>query len=162
MLKLLIIILAIFTAIACSTISENPKPLEKEIESQVSFGGNRILATSESMIEKREIVVGACWDYINAVYNRAGYTHNKRSTVLKSKLQGPYLNADLVRPGDWLYFVNHSYRGVEHSAIFVKWTDKTKKEALMVTYVGQKKKRPGTYKKYILSNIYNIVRPKEN
>lgn len=164
MLKFFLIIVVIFTAISCSTISQNPgleNTQDNEVESKIPVRGNRILATSEAMIEKREVVVGACWDYINTVYNRAGYSKKERVTIYKSKLKGPYASADLVLPGDWLYFVNHSYHGIEHSAIFVRWTNKEKKEALMVTYAGQKKKKPATYQKYVLTNIYNIIRPKE-
>lgn len=121
-----------------------------------------ILTTSREMIEKKEVVVGGCWDFINAVYNRAGYPEAERDVVFKSKLKGPYLKEDEIETGDWLYFVNHTYHDIEHSAIFVAWTNKEKKEALMVNYVGEKKKKPPFYKKFILDKVYNIIRPRDS
>lgn len=140
---------------------ENLESLEEILdraEANSSFGGRRILEASRSMISNQEIVVGGCWDYINTVYDRAGYSSNQRVTTFKSKFKGPYVKEDPIKPGDWLYFVNHSYSGTEHSAIFVVWTDEEKKEALMVSYVGGNQKKPAIYKKYNLNNIYNIIR----
>ena len=113
------------------------------------------------MISSQEIVIGGCWDYINEVYNRAGFTSKNRFTAYKSKFKGPYYNSDKILPGDWLYFVNHSYKDIEHSAIFVKWLDKDKKIALMVNYLGERKKVPATYKEFHLDKVYNVIRAKE-
>lgn len=143
---------------------ENLDTLEEildQAEGNASIDGRRVLEASRSMISNQEIIVGGCWDYINAVYDRAGYRANLRVTIFKSKLQGPYVKTDRIEAGDWLYFVNHSYSGTEHSAIFVVWTDKEKKIALMISYVGGKQKKPAFYKKYNLSNIYNIIRAQE-
>ena len=67
----------------------------------------------------------------------------------------------MIEAGDWLYFVNHSFSESEHSAIFVTWLDEDRKEALMVNYIGGSKKRPGTYKRFIIDEVYNIIRAKE-
>lgn len=112
------------------------------------------------MISSQEIVIGGCWDYINEVYNRAGFDSKNRFTAFKSKFKGPYYDPDKILPGDWLYFVNHSYKDIEHSAIFVKWLDKDKNIALMVNYLGEKKKVPATYKEFHLDKVYNVIRPK--
>lgn len=164
--KILKILLVLATVISCASSSKDPKienveNILEHAERTASFGGRRILEVSRSMIANQEIIVGACWDYINTVYVRAGYSADQRVTIFKSKLQGPYIQTDLVEPGDWLYFVNHSYRETEHSAIFVGWTDEEKKEALMISYVGGNKKKPATYKKYILTNIYNVIRTQD-
>lgn len=153
MIKILTILFILFGVISCSSISKN--------EFNATNAGKKILEISQSMIDKKEIIVGGCWDYINKVYERAGYSVDQRRTVFKSKFQGPYLSADLIEPGDWLYFVNHSFSDTEHSAIFVAWTDKERREALMVSYVGGKQKKPGLYKKFILDNIYNIIRARD-
>lgn len=113
------------------------------------------------MIEKQEIIVGGCWNYINSVFLRAGFGDKQRETIFKSKLQGPYLQDDIIEAGDWLYFVNHTYHDTEHSAIFVAWTNKDKKEALMVNYVGEKKKKPAFYKKFVLDKVYNLIRARD-
>lgn len=155
--KILTIFLILATIVSCSSISKDP--LIDRAESNASLGGRRILEASRAMIANREIIVGGCWDYINTVYQRAGYSANQRDTIFKSKLQGPYLQTERILPGDWLYFVNHSYGDTEHSAIFVAWIDEEKKSALMVSYVGGNQKKPAFYKKYILNNIYNVIRP---
>jgi hypothetical protein len=112
------------------------------------------------MIEAEEVVIGSCWDYINTVYERAGYPQRSRVTVYKSKQPGPYTEIEVITPGDWLYFINHSYNDVEHSAIFVDWIDYDSKVALTIAYSGGNKNVPGRYKTYELSSVYNIMRPK--
>jgi hypothetical protein len=121
--------------------------------------GKEILITSRKMITDRKIVRGSCWDYINAVYNKAQYPANKRVTALKSKIVGPFADVSVIRPGDWLYFINHSYSERDHSGIFVEWINMDKKTAVVMSYVGGRKKTPATYKKYSLRNVYYIIRP---
>lgn len=130
-------------------------------ENEASPSGRKVLEVSREMIANQDIFKGACWDYINAVYDRAGYSAKLRNTIFKSKFQGPYVNPDMIQAGDWLYFVNHSFNESEHSAIFVAWIDEDRHEALMVNYVGGNKKKPGTYKRFILDEVYNILRAKE-
>ena len=169
-IKTLTTLLILTNFISCASASRVPKkypkvetPLSIEeildaAETNSSLGGRKILEASRSMISNQEIIPGACWNYINSVYNRAGYTSNQRVIIFKSKLQGPYINTDRIEAGDWLYFVNHSYGEIEHSAIFVAWTDEEKKIALMVSYAGGNQKKPAIYKEYTLSNIYNVIR----
>lgn len=150
-----LIALALISCASQNTIIQN--------ENQSSQNGaEKILDISDTMISNKEIFIGGCWDYINEVYNRAGFNSIHRLIIYKSKFSGPYYDTDNVLPGDWLYFVNHSYRDIEHSAIFVKWLDKDKKIALMVNYLGEKKKVPATYKEFHLDKVYNVIRPKSD
>ena len=132
-------------------------------ENNADSDGRNILAMGRMMtVEKKEIVRGSCWDYSNAVYNRSGYPNTKanRHTVFKgTKKQGPYADPKMIRPGDWLYYVNHSYGDIEHSAIFVKWIDYRERTALMLSYGGEKRNEPARYLPYDISHVYQITRP---
>jgi hypothetical protein len=130
-----------------------------EAEKAASPSGLAILQNARTMIRNQEIVVGSCWDFINAAYNRAGAVGKKRITVFKGVQAGPYADIALFQPGDWLYFINHSYGDVEHSSVFVGWIDYETKEALMISYAGGDRKEPARYKAYDLSSVYNIMRP---
>ncbi len=141
--------------------SESMEEILDRAEESATVGGRKILETSRLMIANQEVIVGGCWNYINAAYDRAGYPSSQRATVFKSKIQGPYVQSESIQAGDWLYFVNHSYNDIEHSAIFVAWIDEEKKEAWMVNYVGEKHKKPATYKKFKIDQIYNIIRTKD-
>lgn len=144
-----------------STVSKI-KDLEKILnrsEEQASPQAKSILATGRSMINDGEILVGSCWDYINAVYNRADFPLNKRKTIMKSKKKGPFAKIDRIEPGDWLYYINHSYSRVEHSGVFIGWINRDKKKAVVMSYQGGKNKTPATYKIYDLKNVYHIIRP---
>ena len=165
--KILTILLILTSFISCASASKDPNKSAKidnieeildRAEANSSFGAKRILEVSRSMILNHEILIGGCWNYINTVYDRAGYSSGQRVTIFKSKLQGPYVKADRIESGDWLYFVNHAYGDTEHSAIFVAWINEEKKEALMVSYIGENQKKPGKYIKYTLTNVYNIIR----
>jgi hypothetical protein len=81
---------------------------------------------------------------------------------LKGKINGPFADISLIRPGDWLYFINYSFSEVDHSGIFVEWTNIEKKYAVILSYQGGKNKSPATYKIYDLKNVYYIIRPKPN
>jgi hypothetical protein len=139
---------------------QNLEAILDHAEEEATLEGKVILTTSREMISKKEIIRGSCWDYINGVYNRAGYPANKRMTALKSKIIGPFADISLIRPGDWLYFINHSYSEVDHSGIFVEWMNMEEKTAVVMSYIGGKKKAPATYKIYDLKNVYYIMRPK--
>ncbi|MCI5221629.1 MAG: hypothetical protein D3924_02845 [Candidatus Electrothrix sp. AR4] len=122
-----------------------------------------VLRTGRKMtLENKEIIRGGCWDYVNSVYLRAGYPSGKRKVIFKgSKDKGPYANAALIQPGDWLYYINHWYRGIGHSAIFVDWIDLDKKQGLMLSYGGEGRREPARYMAYDLNNVYNITRPRK-
>jgi hypothetical protein len=131
-------------------------------ERNASIAGSRILATARTMMVDRDLVVGSCWDYANAVFNRAGHP-NKRGLRTRafsgSRKKRRFANASLIRPGDWLYYVNHSYSDVSHSAIFVAWLDRRRRHALMITYRGAKRRVPGVLDDYDLRSVFRIIRP---
>ena len=166
MIKHLTILSFLIFITACS--SQPQKVRSQKVEAMVTTAeknttdvGKKIIETSKTMIDDNEIIVGGCWNYIDSVFSRAGYTPKKRVTVYKSKYKGPYLKEDLIQPGDWLYYVNHSYGRSEHSGIFIGWVDKSKKEALMVSYPGEKRREPASFKTYNLKNIYNVIRAQD-
>ena len=132
-----------------------------QAENKADSVGRLILFKGREMtVINAEILPGGCWDYINHVYNRAGFPTNKRKNIYRSVKAGPYADVELIQYGDWLYYVNHSYGGVEHSAIFVDWVDKENKQALMLSYGGEKRQQPARYLVYDLSSVYQIVRGK--
>lgn len=137
---------------------ENLEEILNLAEDNASVIGRKILETSRIMIANEEIILGSCWDYIDGTYDRAGFPERNRKTVFKSKLIGPYVLEAQIEPGDWLYFINHSYGDVEHSGVFVAWTNLEKKEALVMSYPGGNQAKPARYKKYDLSSVYNIIR----
>ncbi len=130
-------------------------------EAAAEPAGRQVLATARDLIDREVVVVrGSCWDYANAVFERAGFAAGRaRQTVFRGGKKGPYADLDQVRPGDWLYYVNHSYGEVPHSAIFVDWEDREAGLGLMISYVGAKRRRPGRYQVYDLRSVYRIVRP---
>ncbi len=133
-------------------------------ERSASPGGRAVLATGRQMtLVEREILPGGCWDYANEVYNRAGHPGRggRRSVFKGSKERGPYATPAQIRPGDFLYYINHSYGDIEHSAIFVAWLDIDSRRALMLSYAGEQRREPARYKSYDLSHVYRIVRPVE-
>jgi hypothetical protein len=113
-----------------------------EAEKNASPDGLRILQTGRMMVQ-----------------DHAGYTGKKITTPFASVLAGPFADISTIQPGDWLYFINHSYGDVEHSGVFLLWTDLLQKQALILSYVGGNNVVPGRYSTYDLSNVYNIMRP---
>ncbi len=123
--------------------------------------GRKILFMGRKMtLIDKEIIPGGCWDYANEVYNRAGYPNKakKRQTIFKSAKKGPYADISIIQPGDFLYYINHSYGDIEHSAIFVDWVDYNNKEALMLSYGGENRQEPARYRSYDLSSVYRVIR----
>nr|WP_317199233.1 hypothetical protein [uncultured Psychrobacter sp.] len=133
-------------------------PLLSLAETQSSSAAREVISTARKMaLNERTIVQGGCWDYLDAVFKRAGVT---RDTVHKGKYgQGPYAASHEIKAGDWLYYINHGYNGVEHSGLFVGWTDEAAKEALILSYAGENRREPARYRVYDLSNVYQIMRP---
>lgn len=131
-----------------------------EAEDKASVSGRKILENARMMINNQEIVLGSCWDYINAIYDRSVFPSRERKTIFKSKLPGPYADINQIQGGDWLYFINHSYNDVEHSSIFVAWIDYEAKIGLMISYAGGNQAKPARYKTYDLRSVYNIIRPR--
>jgi hypothetical protein len=121
-----------------------------------------ILQTGREMtLDEQVIIRGGCWGYIDAVFTRAGFPRDQRRVVFKGTLRrGPYADIDTLRPGDWVYHINHSYHGIEHSGIFVKWLDQESAIGLLLSYRGENSNKPARYRGYDLSNVYTITRAK--
>jgi hypothetical protein len=60
-----------------------------------------------------------------------------------------------------VFFINHSYNDVTHSAIFVAWVDERARVALMVSYPGGNRDAPGRFSDYELTNVYQLVRMRD-
>lgn len=133
-------------------------PLLSQAELQSSTAAREVISTARTMaLSERTIIQGGCWDYLNAVFKRAGVT---RDTVHKGVYRrGPYADSSEIQVGDWLYYINHGYRGIEHSGLFVGWVDESAKQALILSYAGESRREPARYKVYDLSNVYQIMRP---
>lgn len=133
-------------------------PLLSSAEMQSNMAAREVVSTARKMaLNERAIIQGGCWDYLDAVFKRAGVT---RDTVHKGTYgQGPYANSSEIEVGDWLYYINHGYNGVEHSGLFVGWVDKRAKQALILSYAGENRREPARYRVYDLSNVYQIMRP---
>ncbi len=175
MRSFLSLILLLLTVSSCSSIGRKSKDshlsdldskgkirdLEKILtsaEEKATPEGKTILSTGRVMVENRKVVRGSCWDYANAVYNQSGIKADQRVTPLKSKIDGPYADLSTIQAGDWLYFINYSFKESDHSGIFVDWTDTEKNRAVVLSYVGGKKKKPGSYRIYDLRHVYYIIR----
>lgn len=130
-----------------------------QAERRAQPSGRKILARARIMtVNNKEILPGSCWDYVNAAWTRAGYPAKKRQTTFKGGKKGPYARASKIKPGDWLYFINHSYNNVEHSAMFVDWSDKKRLQGYMLSYAGEQKREPARYKIYDLRSVYQVIR----
>ncbi|MUG32691.1 hypothetical protein GB996_07755 [Psychrobacter sanguinis] len=118
----------------------------------------QVLQVARQMaLDNKEIIKGSCWDYLNAAFNRAGVA---RETVFKGAYQvGPFIDTNQIQPGDWLYYINHSYNDVEHSGLFVGWLNRANNQALILSYAGERRNEPARYKVYDVSHTYNVIRP---
>lgn len=133
-------------------------PILGDAEQQSSMAAREVISTARTMaLNERAIIQGGCWDYLNAVFKRAGVTRN---TVHKGVYkQGPYASSNEIEAGDWLYYINHGYKGIEHSGLFIGWVDESAKQALILSYAGENRREPARYRVYDLSNVYQIMRP---
>lgn len=141
-------------------VIENLEEHLDHAETMATPEGLAVLQASRSMIANGDVVVGSCWDFINAVFVRAGFPSKQRTTAHKGRYAGPFAEQAMIQPGDWLYFINHSFGDVEHSGIFIAWTDEAQRIALVSSYAGGNKPVPGRYRLYDLSHVFNIIRGK--
>lgn len=158
---LLVIILLLF--LGCSSKAPRRYHITNVSHPPTSQAGNKILHVGKIMaLKDKEIIRGGCWDYIDTIYSRSGYTRGKRKYIYKTnKNSPPYAPLNLIKPGDWLYYINHSYGKVEHSGIFVRWHNKSKAQAVILSYGGERRNEPGRYLIYNIKNTYTILRAKE-
>jgi len=127
-------------------------------ESKATPQARKVMRIARGMLESREVIQGACWDYLDAAFTRAGYSSKSRSTIYHSQKNGPYVELSRLKAGDWVYHVNHSYGGIEHSGMFIGWLDYDKKIALSLSYAGEGRAEPARYRKYDFSSVYHITR----
>ncbi len=162
--KILITIALLFVACAdkqkfkSSNQASNAEEINKPYPTNK---GQKVLRVGKQMVKDKKVVRGSCWDYINAVYNTSGFPYKKRKYVfLGKKNRPPYASLNSIQPGDWLYYINHSYKKVEHSGIFVRWHNKKRAQALILSYKGEGRNAYGRYKIYNIKNTYTIIRAK--
>lgn len=123
--------------------------------------GGRVLAAAVAMVSAKTIVVGVCWDFVNAVYNRAGFPGARRVSLFQQAETGPFADPGLLRPGDWVMYRNLPYGEIGHSAVFVEWIDFEKRSALTIEYVGGHRKEPGQYREADLTKVWGVIRGRD-
>ena len=137
----------------CSCYAQNEGLLNTDMH-----GYNIVSKGIEMVADTKELVRGSCWTYIDKVYKNAGYDFKDRKTIYKGSKGSRINDISLLQPGDWMYFINHSFHGVEHSAIFICWKDKERKIGITLSHVGQDKLKTGKFGFYDLKSVYNIIR----
>ncbi len=125
---------------------------------QSNTSGGSVLKTAVDMIEQKIIVIGSCWDYINQVYETAGFPGSKREDIFRGSKEGPLADPALIQPGDWIYFKNLPYGEISHSAIFVEWIDFDRRSALTIEYIGRDRDVPGWFREADITKVYSIFR----
>jgi hypothetical protein len=130
----------------------------RNAEAKATTPARKVMQTIRTMVENRVVIRGACWDYLDRAFTKAGYPQKRRTIVYKGTKRGPFVGPSKIRRGDWLYYINHSYHNIEHSGMFIGWTDYSKKRGLIMSYAGQGRAEPARYKVYDLSSVYHIMR----
>ena len=141
-------------------LASEHEPTLLAAEAMAQPAAQKVLQQARRMtLDERFIIRGGCWDYLNEVFHRAGI---ERETVFKGSYSaGPYVDVASLRSGDWLYYINHGYNDIEHSGLFVGWLDKPSRQALILSYAGERRREPARYKVYDLSHVYQVMRPVE-
>jgi hypothetical protein len=124
--------------------------------------GMHSILTARRMMASGERIQGSCYKYLSTVYERAGHrSWRKRRIVYREERDGPYADLDLVRPGDWLYIVNDPQRTPvgTHSVMFVRWTDRARGYASVISHPGWGAPHTGAQRTYDISRTYRIIRP---
>ncbi len=122
---------------------------------QASPGPRRVLEVMRQMLDEGVVVRGSCNRWVEEVFRRAG---GRARTVYSASRSASFTDTTRLRPGDWVHFINHSYGGGTHSAVFVGWTDEAHRTAMTASYPGENRDAPGRFRDYDLSNLYRIVR----
>ena len=156
---ILLILLLTVSAAARSNSYHKYQQFILHAETEATTAARKVMQTVRHMAEEKVVIRGACWDYLDAAFTKAGYPRGKRSIIHKgTKRGGPYAPAAKLRAGDWLYYINHSYHNIEHSGMFIGWIDYQKKLGLVMSYAGGGRAEPARYKVYDLSDVYHIMR----
>ncbi len=134
------------------------KTFIEQAESKATPPAKKVMRTIRHMVEDKVIIRGACWDYLNVAFTKAGYPAEKRAMIHKGTKRGPYVKSAKIQIGDWLYYINHSYHDIEHSGLFIGWINYAKRQGLIMSYAGEGRAEPARYKIYDLSHVYHIMR----
>ena len=146
---------------AVQTVKETAHPDIMSAIAGADPSSKKVLRTVSDMMVAEEVIIGACWDYLNEAFNRAGYPSHSREIIFKGTYEnGPYADNDLIKPGDWLYYVNHSYNDIQHSGLFIGWTSRADNKALIFSYAGEGRKNPVRMRVYHIDQVYQIMRAK--
>ncbi len=137
------------------SIAWDPDRALTDAAQQASPGPRRVLETTHAMIDDSTVVRGSCFDWVDAVYQRAG---GRQHDVFHGPHTGPFAETPALQPGDWVFFINHNWGDDTHSAIFVGWMDEGSSVAMMVSYAGGHRDEPGRFGEYELSSVFRIVR----
>lgn len=124
--------------------------------------GVHSVLTARRMMASGEVILGSCYKYLTEVYTRAGHrTWRNRRIVYRAEREGPYSDLSDVRPGDWLYIVNDPSRTPvgTHSVMFVRWTDRARGWASVISHPGWGARSAGRESTYDISRTYRIIRP---
>jgi len=124
--------------------------------------GMHVILTARRMNANGVRINGSCYRYISEVFERAGHSGwRNRRTVYAEHRNGPYADLGLVRPGDWLYIVNHPHRTPvgTHSVLFVGWQDRARGIAHVIEHPGWGAATTGRERTYDVSRTYRITRP---
>jgi hypothetical protein len=132
--------------------------LIKQAQHHATPAARTVLTAAHRMVASGHIVRGSCWDYLNAAFTQAGYLASKRTVVFRHSKNGPYAHSGQIRPGDWLYYINRSYGGIEHSGLFVDWINRAHGQGLILSYKGERCNEPGHYRPHDLCSVYQITR----
>jgi hypothetical protein len=125
--------------------------------------GQNVIMVARRMMAQDDVIEGSCYRYLSEVFARAGNEGwRNRSTVFHAERNGPYANLDLIRPGDWLYIVNHpeSTPVGTHSVLFVSWIDRSRGHAQVIEHSGWGSPSAGQERGYDVSRTYGILRPR--
>jgi hypothetical protein len=119
-------------------------------------GAQRVLDATRTMLDEDTIVLGSCFTWVEALFHRAGGVQHE--VYRGSRHSGPYAEAAVLLPGDWVFFLNRGFEDVTHSAVFVAWVDEPSRVALMVSYPGGRRQEPGRFGTYELTGVYRVMR----
>lgn len=124
--------------------------------------GRHVIATARQMMARGERIQGSCYRYLSEVFARAGHDDwRTRRVVYGGGRGGPYASLDLIRPGDWLYIVNHPDRVPvgTHSVLFIGWEDRARGYARVIEHSGWGAPSAGQERSYDVSRTYRVTRP---
>lgn len=137
------------------TVPDDPMTMLRETIPRAAPGARRVLEVMRTMLDEGVVVRGSCNRWVEEIFRRAG---GRARTVYTAGRRASFTNTTLLRPGDWVQFINHSFGGVTHSAVFVGWTDASARIGMTASHPGQNRAVPGRFRDYDLSNIYRVVR----